>query len=57
MNLLEEAKTWPETFQAIELERRRESEVAIADLKAWYLLAVHACARAVEYEYWKRKGK
>jgi hypothetical protein len=56
-DLLEEADRWPETSQAIQSERRSEMENAIADLKAWYLLAVHACALAVEYEYWKRKGQ
>jgi hypothetical protein len=54
---LEEAKTWKATTEAIEAERKKEMEDTIADLKSWYLLAVHACARAFEYEYWKRKGK
>jgi hypothetical protein len=56
-NLAEEAKTWKETTKAIQAERRKEMEDAIADLKSWYLLVVHACALAFEYEYWKRKGK
>jgi hypothetical protein len=56
-NLAEEAKTWKETAEAIQAERRKEMEDTIADLKNWYLLAAHACALAFEYEYWKRIGK
>jgi hypothetical protein len=56
-NFAEEAKTWKEATEAIQAERRREMEDTISDLKAWYLLAVHACALAFEYEYWKRIGK
>jgi len=56
-NVTEEAKTWKDATEAIQAERRKEMEDAISDLKAWYLLAVHACALAFEYEYWKRIGK
>jgi hypothetical protein len=56
-NLVEEAKSWKEATEAIQAERRKEMEDTIADLKRWYLLAVHACGLAFEYEYWKRIGK
>ncbi len=54
---LEEAKSWKDATEAIQAERRKEMEETISDLKGWYLLAVHACALAFEYEYWKRIGK
>jgi hypothetical protein len=54
---IEEAKSWEDVTKAIHVERRKEMEETISDLKAWYLLAVHACALAFEYEYWKRIGK
>jgi len=56
-NLAEEAESWKETTEAIQADRRKEMEDMISDLKSWYLLAVHACALAFEYEYWKRIGK
>jgi hypothetical protein len=56
-NVIEESKNWNQSTKALETERRREMEHVIEDLKAWYLLAVHACSRAIEYEYWKRIGK
>ena len=56
-NLVEEVRSWKEASEAIHTERRKEMEDTIADLKSWYLLAVHACALAFEYEYWKRIGK
>ena len=56
-NSAAENKSWNEATDAIQAERRKEMEDAISDLKVWYLLAVHACALAFEYEYWKRIGK
>ncbi len=56
-NLVEESKSWDESTKALQTERREEMERVIADLKQWYLLAVDACSLAIEYEYWKRKGK
>jgi hypothetical protein len=53
----EETKSWKDATDAIQAERRKEMEDTISDLKTWYLLAVHACALAFEYEYWKRIGK
>jgi|SRR5579871_4516289 len=56
-NIVEESKNWNESTKALETERRQEMERVIGDLKEWYLLAVHSCSLAIEYEYWKRKGK
>lgn len=54
---IEEVRSWKDASEAIHAQRRKEMEDTISDLKAWYLLAVHACALAFEYEYWKRIGK
>jgi hypothetical protein len=56
-NLVDESKTWKDTTDTLQAERKKEMEDKIADLKAWYLLVVHACALAFEYEYWNRKRK
>ncbi|MDE1161189.1 MAG: hypothetical protein PW792_04490 [Acidobacteriaceae bacterium] len=56
-NSAAEWKSWEESTKALEIERRQEMERALSDLKEWYLLAVHACSLAIEYEYWKRIGK
>lgn len=50
-------KSWQEAGKAIAADRKRELDEAFSDLKAWYLLTVHAAALAFEYEYWKRVKK